>query len=104
MKDEGCGHSRLLLNGFDDGGEGFGFVDSQLSQDLAIEGDVSGFEAGDQLAVGGAVQAGAGVDAGVPDLAESALFVAAVAGGKLQRFGDGLTTALDTDPVRMAKT
>ena len=72
------------MGGFDDGGEGFGLVDGQFGQDFAVQGDVGFLEAGDQLAVGGAVEAGGGVDAGVPELAEGALAVLAVAGGELQ--------------------
>lgn len=94
----------FILGGFDDGFEGFGFVDGQFGQDFAVQSDVSLFEAGDQLGIGGAIQAGGGVDAGVPELPKGALAILAVAGGVLQAFSDGLTAALDAYAVRVAKT
>ena len=94
---------QLFLGGFDYGRKSGRFVDGQFGQDFAVQGNVGLFEAGDQLAVGSAIETGAGVDTGIPELAESAFAVLAVASGELQRFGDGLAATLDADPVGVAE-
>ena len=97
---------RLLLGFFSSLGNGFEgswFVDGQLAQNLAVKCDVNGFQAGYQLAVRSAVQACSSVDAGVPQGAETALLVAAVAVGELQRLSYGLPAALDAGAVRVRR-
>lgn len=89
--------SRLFLDfgGFDDRFEGFWLVDGKFREDFAVNGDASCFHTGDQTAIGGTVQPCRGVDTRVPQRAERALAVSAVAVGKLQAFGDRLLATLD---------
>src|SRR5262249_47663073 len=62
----------------------------QIREHLAVDGDAGPLDAVDQLRVGQAVLAGAGVDALDPQRAEVALAVATVAIGVLERLLDAL--------------
>ena len=86
----------MLLSSFDDGFEGLWLVDGELCQYFAVKTNLCSLEAGNQARVGSAVQAGCGVDTGVPQLAESSLAVTSVIVGINQRTGNGLLAALDT--------
>jgi hypothetical protein len=66
-----------------------------VCQHLAVELDVRLFEPGDQLAVGGSVQAGRGVDAGDPQLAKIALAHAAITGRVPEALEHGLIRTLE---------
>jgi len=79
-----------LFEGFDDSREGGGFADSEVGEDFAVELDIVGFELGDELAVGQAFLSGGVVDAGNPEGAEVAFFVATVAVGVAQTFDNTL--------------
>lgn len=89
-----------VCNGF----ESYWLIHCQFGEDFSVEGDVGFLEASDQAAVGGAVQVGAGVDAGIPELAEGSLAVFAVTGGKLQGAGNGLAATLDAGTVAAGHT
>src|SRR5690606_17942809 len=69
----------LDAGGLDQSREGSGVVDGEIGQHLAVDLDLGGLEAGDQLGVGGPVLTGRGVDAGDPQPAELALAGPAVA-------------------------
>ena len=58
------------LGALDEGGEGGGVADGDVGQDLAVDQRAGGLQAGDELRIGHPVQAGGGVDAGDPELAE----------------------------------
>src|SRR5262245_60576227 len=72
------------------GVEGGRLAGGEISHHLAVHGDAGLLDAGDELRVGEAMGAGAGVDALDPEGAEIALLVAAVAIGVLQRLLDAL--------------
>ena len=77
--------NRLFLEfgGFYDCGESGGFVDGEFGEDFAVKLNAGGLQASNQPAVGGAVKACCCVDTRVPQDAEGAFAVAAVAVGKL---------------------
>ena len=63
-------------------------VGCQIGKDFAVEGNSRRGKLADQLAVGGAVEAGAGVDTHNPKGAELAFFGTAVTVGKCQALLD----------------
>ena len=69
-------------------------VERQIGEALAVEADVGGFEAANQLAIGEAVQPRRGVDANHPQAAEIALLAATAGVGVIQRLVDGLLRGL----------
>ena len=77
------GRTLVLRGALDDRREGFRVVHRQVGEYFPVEGDAALAEAVHQTAVGGAMLAGTGVDAGDPEAAEGALLVAAVAVGVL---------------------
>ena len=93
----------LDFGGFDYLCEGFWLVDGQFSQNFAVQGNTGSFETSDQTAVCRTIQTSGSVDACIPQGAEGALAVAAIAVRELQAFGDGLFAAFDTDAVRVAE-
>ena len=62
----------ISFNGFDDGGEPGGIVDSHFSQALAVKSDVGFLQGFDKAAVGHAILANGGVDTGNPQSAHCA--------------------------------
>lgn len=57
---------------------------SELAESLAVQLDICCLESCYEFAVGRTIVAGTGVDAGVPERASCALFVAAITVGELQ--------------------
>src|SRR6266568_770456 len=79
-----------LLRAADQGGEGGGIADGEVGQHLAVERVPGSLEAGDELRIRDAVQAGGGVDAGDPQLAEVTLAILAAGVGEVEALLDGL--------------
>src|SRR5262245_39871573 len=70
-------------------------TNGEIRQHLAVEIDIGFLERRDQLAVGGAVQTGGGIDAGNPQLTQIALAHAAITGGVPQALQHGLIGPLE---------
>ena len=79
---------RLLLHLFDDGGEGCGFVDGEIGEDLAVKRIAFGFLKTDEFVVAKAVFAKGDAQARDPQSAHRALLGAAIAIGVLAGFED----------------
>ena len=75
--------------------EGIRVHNSQVGQHLAVHLDPSLVQPADQLAVGRAVLASGGVDAGDPEGSEVALLLSTVAIGVLAGAGDGVGRGAD---------
>src|SRR5688500_7927354 len=75
----GLRRRRLALRELRDLPERFGIVPREVGEDLAIDVDARGLEAGHEAAVAQAVEPGRGVDARDPEGPELALLLAAVA-------------------------
>ena len=77
-----------VLSLLDDGCESSRFPDRQIGEDLTVDLDPGALHAGDELGIGQAVLAGAGIDTLDPQTAEIALLGATVAIGVLQALFD----------------
>ena len=86
----------FLLHRINDLFESLRVVHGEISEDFAIQSDVLFPETGDELGVGKAVDAGGVVNAGNPEGAEVAFFVATIA----VRITESLDDTLFTEAVR----
>ena len=90
----------MLFGGcFEDGFERGWFVDGKFSEDFAVEADLLVFESLDKRAVAYTVCTCCCIDASIPQLAEGALALAAVAVGVFERLHERLTATLNTYTV-----
>src|SRR4030095_8544309 len=87
----GAGLAReRLLRHLGDAREALPIGAGQIAQHFAVEQRAGGLQAGDQAAVGEAVQVSGGVDAHDPQAADLPLLLPAVAVGAAERLVDGL--------------